>query len=349
MKRFNAKRPTSRLLIALCVVPWLGGCAILAGDSVPPAPALVGVEAQNTALTQGVRYGRGDEADAFVPLIEAQAAVEAARAQPGIDAHAAETLARARAALEQADDGWDAIADADERDAAGLANELAEIAANAHRARRLAEIAQYTTLREINLPKLLEVNNALQASAGGSAASPRRAGNAGQGVVEAGDALLGQQVIPDRFGAVRFETGTAQLTAGSKAVVDQLAALLDSSPDLGVAILGHTDNTAPSQAALQDFVDANPGLESQAQTQEEKTRAFNLALSAARARAVAEALVGADIATRRIGARGFGSSRPIASNDTAEGRDANRRVVAVIVPGPDSEGSPLARPSESDS
>ncbi len=345
MTRFNVIRPVSGLIFGLCVIPWLGGCATFAGDAVPPAPALVGVDAQNTALAQAVRHGRGDEADAFMPLVEAQAAVEAARAQPGIDTHAGETLARAGAAHDQAREGWAAVADADERGS----DELATIAADAHSARRLAEIAQYTTLREINLAKLFETDDARQARRGADGALSRRAAeseSAPQGTTQAGDALLGQQVVPDRFGAVRFETGTAQLTTDSQAVVDQLAALLNATPEYGVAILGHTDDTSPSEASLQDFIEANAGLE--AQTQEEKTRAFNLALSAARARAVAEALVNAGVAVRRIGARGFGSSRPITSNDTAEGRDANRRVVAVIVPGPDSEGSPLARPAGSD-
>lgn len=325
-----------RLIVAcLCLLPWLGGCAPFAANPAPPAPALVGVEAQNTALVQAIREGRGDEADVFVPLVEAQAAVEAARAQPQIRDYAADTLARARAQLQQAKDGWAAVAGKTERDPA----RLAEIAAHAHSAMRLAEIAQYTTLREINLPKLIDADSRLRARQ--DATSPGRVAQPG---ANAPGTLLGKQVVPDRFGEISFEAGTARLTADSQRVINELVALLEREPEVGVAILGHTDNSKPSNAALSAFVEANPSLGEQDLTREEKAYAYNLALSSARARAVAEALVQAGVAARRIGARGFGSSRPIAPNDTAAGRAANRRVVAVIVPGPDSEGSPLARP-----
>ena len=57
----------------------------------------------------------------------------------------------------------------------------------------------------------------------------------------------------------------------------------------------------------------------------------------------ARALVDNGVPARRIGARGFGDTRPVASNDTAEGRAANRRIEAVIVPGPDSPEARRAR------
>lgn len=322
MKRF--------VLFGLCLSPWLAGCASFTAEPIPPAPALVGIEAQNAALIQAVRQGRGDQPDVFVPLVEAEAAVEAARAQPRVNDYAAEMLAGARAELEQAKAAWAAGPGEDGWDAA----RLAEIAAHAHSAKRLAEIAQFTALREINLAKLIEADSQLRATQSGAAPD-----SAGQGTD-----LVGQQVVPDRFGAVAFEPGTARLTADSQRVITELSALLDRMPKYGVAILGHTDDSAPPEASLQAFVEANPSLKERDLSMEEKVYAYNLALSAARARAVAQALVDAGVAARRIGARGFGSSRPIASNDSASGRAANRRVIAVIVPGPDSADSPLARP-----
>jgi OOP family OmpA-OmpF porin len=56
------------------------------------------------------------------------------------------------------------------------------------------------------------------------------------------------------------------------------------------------------------------------------TDAYNQKLSERRARTVRDHMVGQGIAADRITTRGFGESKPIASNETAEGRAQNRRV-----------------------
>lgn len=58
---------------------------------------------------------------------------------------------------------------------------------------------------------------------------------------------------------------------------------------------------------------------------------YNQALSERRAAAVAEVLIKRfSIASNRVSAIGYGEAQPVASNDTVDGRSANRRVVAVI-------------------
>jgi OOP family OmpA-OmpF porin len=58
----------------------------------------------------------------------------------------------------------------------------------------------------------------------------------------------------------------------------------------------------------------------------------NLALSQERARKVARFLVDVGgVEARRVTAQGFGETRPVASNDTKEGRAANRRVEILII------------------
>ena len=330
-------------LIALGLVPVLAGCSVFESNVVPPSPALTGVNAQNAAWQSQIQ--RVEDGDArFAPLEDARAALAEAEAQPQVADYAADELAGARTAFEQAEQGWQALAG--KRRPASDA--LGEVAEQAHRAQRLAEIARYTAIREINLETLIAVNDKLKARADAQP-SPAPASASGRGardvrpVAKADQALVGQQVVPDRFGGVSFETGTARMKAESQAVVRQLAELLKAHPTVGVAIFGHTDSVGPSPESIDRFVAANPGLEKQAPTREDKVRAFNLALSAARARAVAQQLVENGIPARRIGARGFGDTRPVASNDTAEGRRANRRIEAVIVPGPDSPEAQRAR------
>jgi outer membrane protein OmpA-like peptidoglycan-associated protein len=56
----------------------------------------------------------------------------------------------------------------------------------------------------------------------------------------------------------------------------------------------------------------------------------NLELSRLRAEAVISYLAAKGIATSRLSAKGYGSSKPLASNDTSEGRELNRRVEYIL-------------------
>ena len=90
----------------------------------------------------------------------------------------------------------------------------------------------------------------------------------------------------------------------SKPTLDEIAKLLTSKPDLRLKIIGHTDNKGTAE--------------------------YNLDLSSRRAGNVAAALVGGyGIDPARLTSEGAGLSRPLASNDTEEGRAKNRRVELV--------------------
>jgi outer membrane protein OmpA-like peptidoglycan-associated protein len=86
--------------------------------------------------------------------------------------------------------------------------------------------------------------------------------------------------------------------------LDSIVMFLRKNPSTKIEISGHTDNT---------------GSES-----------HNLKLSENRADAVAEFVVDKGIDTSRVTFNGYGSSRPIASNDTDQGRRKNRRVEILI-------------------
>ena len=99
---------------------------------------------------------------------------------------------------------------------------------------------------------------------------------------------------------VTFETGSAQLTSGAEEVLDRVAESLVANADIRVRVSGHTDATGP--------------------------RALNTELSQDRAESVMRYLVERGVASSRLEARGYGPDRPVAGNDTAEGRRMNRRV-----------------------
>jgi cytochrome c oxidase subunit II len=99
---------------------------------------------------------------------------------------------------------------------------------------------------------------------------------------------------------VHFGTGGAKLTELSRYQLDNLADALGKHPQMAIEISGHTDNTGEPEG--------------------------NLALSQERAKAVQDYLVGKGIAESRLRTAGYGQTRPVASNDTEDGRAQNRRI-----------------------
>ncbi|CAA9411293.1 MAG: hypothetical protein AVDCRST_MAG15-2090 [uncultured Rubellimicrobium sp.] len=109
------------------------------------------------------------------------------------------------------------------------------------------------------------------------------------------------------LGGLAFLSGSAELAPGGEAALEELAAYLAADPSRRVALVGHTD----AQGSL-------PG---------------NIALSKQRAEAVADRLVAAHgVARAQVQAEGMGWLAPLATNLTPEGREANRRVEAVVLP-----------------
>ena len=102
---------------------------------------------------------------------------------------------------------------------------------------------------------------------------------------------------------VNFDFAKAVLSADSRPVIDQVLALLKNDAALKLAIEGHTDNIGSDAA--------------------------NQKLSEQRAQAVVAALVQGGIAAERLSAAGFGAGKPVADNNTSEGRAKNRRVELV--------------------
>ena len=106
------------------------------------------------------------------------------------------------------------------------------------------------------------------------------------------------------FDHLNFESASTQLTPGSQGTVTSLSQTLKAYPNAQVRLSGHTDNTG--------------------------ARAANQKLSLDRANAVKEMLVTGGIASERIATNGYGQDRPIAPNDTEEGRARNRRTELTV-------------------
>jgi len=106
---------------------------------------------------------------------------------------------------------------------------------------------------------------------------------------------------------ILFPSGSAQLAPNAVNVLEQLAAVLAPLPN-AVRVEGHTDNVPIRTAAFYS----------------------NWELSAARAGSVVRVLSAHGVAPDRLAVVGFGEQHPVQSNDTTQGRNANRRVVVVI-------------------
>lgn len=105
---------------------------------------------------------------------------------------------------------------------------------------------------------------------------------------------------------VQFKTGSSAIDPQFTADLQSFAEFLTKYPDTNAEIEGHTDNTGGEK--------------------------FNYSISQKRAQAVVNYLVkNHKIAKKRLTAKGFGPSQPVADNTTEEGRTKNRRVVAHVI------------------
>ncbi|MDP1558201.1 MAG: OmpA family protein [Nitrosomonas sp.] len=111
------------------------------------------------------------------------------------------------------------------------------------------------------------------------------------------------------FGGGTFRSGQDAINDVAVSTIENLVEEISASPGSRVIIEGHTDNIPTG-----------------------KLTSTNLDLSLLRAKAIANILVSHGISLERISESGYGDTRPIASNDTEEGRAKNRRVEVKLMP-----------------
>ncbi len=103
---------------------------------------------------------------------------------------------------------------------------------------------------------------------------------------------------------VLFDTGSADLKPGAREKLAKISGILLAHPGLSLQIEGHTDNVGSDE--------------------------FNMNLSGRRADSVRDYLAQEGVAASSMATKGFGKTQPVATNDTAEGRQRNRRVELVV-------------------
>jgi OmpA-OmpF porin, OOP family len=108
-----------------------------------------------------------------------------------------------------------------------------------------------------------------------------------------------------RLNNIFFDVAKATLRPESYPELDRLAGLMTENSKMQIELSGHTDNVGSDEA--------------------------NLKLSADRAKTVTDYLVTLGISAERIQSKGYGETKPLATNDTEEGRQQNRRVEFTIL------------------
>ena len=117
---------------------------------------------------------------------------------------------------------------------------------------------------------------------------------------------VGDNITLNMPGNITFATNSADLNAGFYDVLNSVTLVLNEFEQTVIEIAGHTDSTGSDT--------------------------YNQQLSERRAASVAAYLGTRSVLGERIIEVGMGESRPIATNETADGRQANRRVELTLVP-----------------
>jgi outer membrane protein OmpA-like peptidoglycan-associated protein len=102
---------------------------------------------------------------------------------------------------------------------------------------------------------------------------------------------------------INFDSGKSTIKNESMPVVEQIIEMMNQAKDIKLSIEGHTDSDGKNES--------------------------NLKLSEARAKAVVEAITKGGIDKSRLNSAGFGEEKPIADNNTEEGKSKNRRVELI--------------------
>jgi len=227
----------------------------------------------------------------------ADAADEARRRKEADDARAQADQARAQAVAAQAD------AERLKLEAQKAAADAAQAKDEAEKARAAAQADQQAALEQ-KQAALADAEKAHQAAARAeSEKADLRAQLLNQlnSILQTRDSARGLIV---NMSDVLFDTGSSTLKPGAREKLAKISGIVLAHPGLTLQIEGHTDSVGSDD--------------------------FNQQLSERRADSVRDFLAEQGVQTSSMTAHGFGKTQPVASNDTGEGRQRNRRVELVV-------------------
>ena len=255
---------------------------------------------------------------------QARSEVQSLSAEPLAQQAAAQDLDAARMSLQQADAAWQ------RKDPPPVVDHLAYMARR-HAEAGEARVAEARSRQEVasaqderNQILLESREHQAQSAQAAAAAAQEQAANAQAAAQNARtQAEMAQQQLADAqqqladlqakktdrgvvvtLGDVLFDTGKATLKPGASLELTRLATYLQANPDTKILIEGHTDSRGSD--------------------------AYNEELSERRAQAVATELSARGVQAAQLQTAGRGKAYPVASNDTPEGRQQNRRVEIVF-------------------
>lgn len=122
--------------------------------------------------------------------------------------------------------------------------------------------------------------------------------------------ILGGRMIVELASDILFDSGSAELSLDGKKALQGVGAVLATVPDRAFQVEGHTDSVPIKTAQFPS----------------------NWELGAARAITVVNALKEGGVPSERLSAASFSEFRPVATNDSKEGKASNRRIEIVLVP-----------------
>ena len=288
-----------------------------------------GVETKIRSLFERADYSRLariEPAGRPVELIQAEYAVAIADAA-GAKQFVPNQFSAAEAKLIAARAAWSSKKSADRKSVPGIAREAVTAGEDARRAALVARVAaDAKAQREAAAEAAAAAERERAAEAAAQAALATEAAVEKAARLAAADAdararaearaqLLNRlsTVLPtheserglvSEVGGVQFDTGTANLNSSARESLARFSGIVASYPELHFTIEGHTDNVGSD--------------------------ATNSELSLRRAIAVRDYLTSISVPVGNVEVAGFGSSRPISDNTSADGRARNRRVEIVI-------------------
>jgi outer membrane protein OmpA-like peptidoglycan-associated protein len=259
------------------------------------------VETAEEARVMAVKQKAEDEAQGRIAA-EKRAAEERAlkaRADAEAEAQRRQQAEQARVEAEQAR----LLAEQAKAEAERMRQEAEQAATEAARAKEDADRARQAALEQKRLAEL-ETENARQAAARAEGEKVQlRAQLLDQlnSILQTRDSARGLIV---NMSDVLFDTGSSTLRPGAREKLAKISGILLAHPGLTLQIEGHTDSVGGDD--------------------------FNQQLSERRSDSVRDFLAEEGVPGSTMTARGFGKTQPVATNDTPEGRQKNRRVELVV-------------------